>query len=194
MLSLPLAFTAAEAWAYGRLGFTHILPHGYDHLLFVLGLYLLRPKWRPLLWQVSAFTVAHTLALALAALGVVNLPSRVVEPLIALSIVWVGVENIRRRDLSPARVAVVFGFGLLHGLGFAGALGGLGLERAQLAAALLCFNLGVEAGQLAVLALAFATLGWARSRDDYRPRLVVPASAGIALLAAWWTVQRAAGW
>ena len=127
---LPLAFSFTEAWSYLWLGFTHILPQGYDHMLFVLGLFLFAPQWRPLLLQVTAFTLAHTLTLGLAVFGVVSVSPRIVEPLIALSIVWVGVENLRQRELGWTRTAVVFGFGLLHGLGFAGALTELGVERA----------------------------------------------------------------
>ena len=194
-MALPLlAFTTAEAWSYLWLGFTHIVPQGYDHMLFVFGLFLSAPQWRPLLGQVTAFNVAHTLTLALAVLGVVSISSRIVEPLIALSIVWVGGENLRRRELGWGRLAVVFGFGLLHGLGFAGALTELGIGRTTLGPALLCFNLGVEAGQCSVLLLAFAALGWARARPDFRPRVVVPGSIMIAAVAAWWTVQRTVGW
>ena len=187
------AFSLPDAWSYLWLGFTHILPQGYDHMLFVFGLFFFAPLWRPLLWQVTAFTAAHTLTLALAVLGVVSISSRIVEPLIALSIVWVGVENLWRRELGWGRVAVVFGFGLLHGLGFAGALTELGIGRATLVPALLCFNVGVEAGQCSVLLLAFVALGWARARADYRRRIAVPGSIAIALVATWWTVQRTFG-
>lgn len=193
LVALPLAFTLADAWSYLWLGFTHILPHGYDHMLFVVGLFLFAPRWRPLLLQVTAFTLAHTLTLAFAVLGFVSVSPRIVEPLIALSIVWVGGENLWRRELGKARLAVVFGFGLLHGLGFAGALTELAVDRATLVPALLCFNLGVEVGQVAVLAIMFVALGWAREREDYRRRVIVPGSIGIAVLAAWWTVQRTLG-
>ena len=190
MISAIFAFTASDAWSYLWLGFAHILPRGYDHALFVMGLFLCAPQWRPLLWQVSAFTVAHTLTLALAVLGIVTVSPRIVEPLIALSIVWVAVENIWRSEIGWTRVATVFAFGLLHGLGFAGALGALGLEKSTLVPALLCFNLGVEAGQFAVLLGAFLLLGWATKRDDYRRRIAVPGSFLIAAVAAWWTIQR----
>ena len=191
--ALPLAFSFSDAWSYLWLGFTHIMPQGYDHMLFVAGLFLFAPQWRPLLLQVTAFTLAHTLTLAFAVLGFVSVSPRIVEPLIALSIVWVGVENLWRRELGKARLAVVFGFGLLHGLGFAGALKELAVDRATLVPALLCFNFGVEVGQVAVLAIMFVALGWAREREDYRRRVIVPGSIGIAVLAAWWTVQRTLG-
>jgi hypothetical protein len=176
---------------YLRLGFWHIVPEGTDHVLFVLGLFLLSPRLRPLLVQVSAFTLAHTATLALSTLGVVRLPPSVVEPLIALSIAYVAVENTLSTTLRPWRAALVFGFGLLHGLGFAGVLGALGLPRGELLAGLLAFNAGVELGQLAVLALAFLTIGAFRARPWYRRRIVVPLSLGIAATGLYWTVARA---
>jgi hypothetical protein len=178
---------------YLALGFTHIVPKGLDHMLFVLGLFLLSPRIKPLLWQVSAFTLAHTLTLALSVYGVVSLPSRVVEPAIALSIVFVAVENVLARRLTPWRPAVVFLFGLLHGLGFAGVLTQLGLPRSQFVAALLSFNVGVEAGQLAVILLASLLLALPFGRKSwYRARVEVPASLAIAAAAAVWFVQRLA--
>lgn len=176
---------------YLALGFTHILPLGLDHILFVLGLFLLSERLKPLLLQVSAFTVAHTLTLALSIYGVVSLPSRVVEPLIALSIVYVAVENVVAPVLRPWRVALVFAFGLLHGMGFAGVLSELGLPRSEFLPAVLSFNLGVEAGQLAVIGLAFLVLGlpW-RAAPWYRRRVVVPASLAIAAVGLYWSVER----
>lgn len=178
------------ALRYLRLGFSHIVPEGIDHVLFVLGLFLLSPRVRPLLAQVSAFTAAHTLTLALSTLGVFQLPSAVVEPLIALSIAYVAVENTLFTDLRPWRIALVFGFGLLHGLGFAGALGELGLPKREFITGLLSFNAGVELGQLAVLALAFLTIGLFRNRPSYRRRVVLPLSAAIAGVGLYWTVTR----
>lgn len=178
------------ALRYLRLGAWHILPEGPDHVLFVLGLFLLSPRLRPLLIQVSAFTLAHTLTLGLAASGVLVLPPRAVEPLIALSIAWVAIENTLTDRLRAWRPAVVFGFGLIHGLGFAGVLGGLGLPAGERLSALLAFNAGVELGQLAVLALAFATLGPFRRAPWYRRRLVVPLSLAIASAGVVWAVQR----
>jgi hypothetical protein len=182
---------SAKDPGYLRLGFWHIVPEGIDHVLFVLGLFLLSPRLRPLLVQVSAFTAAHTATLALSALGVVRLPPSVVEPLIALSIAYVAVENTLSTTLRPWRVVLVLGFGLLHGLGFAGVLGKLGLPRGDFLTGLLAFNAGVELGQLAVLALAFLTIGAFRSRPWYRRRIVVPLSLGIAATGLYWTVARA---
>ena len=144
--------------AYIPVGFDHILPKGLDHILFVLGLFFLSTQLGPLLWQVSAFTLAHTVTLALGALGHISVPGSIVEPLIAASIVYVAVENIFSRGLTPWRPAVVFGFGLLHGLGFASVLGEFGLPEAQFVPALLGFNVGVELGQLAVIAMAATAL------------------------------------
>ena len=175
---------------YVHLGFRHILPEGTDHILFVLGLYLFSTRLRPLLVQVTAFTVAHSITLGLSLYGVVRLPPGVVEPLIALSIVFVAVENIRTTELHASRTLVVFGFGLMHGLGFAAALIDLGLPRRDFLTALVGFNAGVELGQLTVVAIAAATLGWLRRWRYYRPAVVWPLSGGIAVVAMFWTVQR----
>jgi hypothetical protein len=179
---------------YLKLGFTHILPKGADHILFVLGIFLLSIHLKPILMQVTAFTVAHTITLALTIYGVVSLSPRIVEPLIALSIVYVAVENIVTPKLSPWRVALVFGFGLLHGMGFAGVLSQLGLPRSEFLPALLCFNLGVELGQLAVIAGAFLLIGLAfRDKPWYRRRIVIPGSVAIAAVGLYWFVERVAG-
>jgi hypothetical protein len=184
--------TRAEvAMQYTQLGFTHILPYGLDHILFVLGLFLLSVQWRPLLIQVTAFTVAHTITLALTIYGVFSLPSTIVEPLIAASIVYVAVENIATSRLHAWRPFVVFGFGLLHGMGFAGVLEEIGLPRAEFLTGLITFNVGVELGQLTVITLAYLAVGHHfKERPWYRARIVVPASAAIALVGAYWTVER----
>lgn len=190
VLPQPPAF-GEVVFTYIYLGFTHILPLGLDHILFVLGLYLLSTQLKPLLFQVTAFTAAHTLTLALATFGVVSLPASIVEPLIALSIVYVAIENVVHEKLGRFRVAVVFAFGLLHGLGFAGVLEELGLPKSQLVPALLAFNVGVELGQLAVIALAFVFVSsWARKKDWYHRRVVVPGSLAIAAVGAYWTIER----
>ena len=176
---------------YIPIGFDHIVPKGLDHILFVLGLFFLALRMRPLLTQVTAFTVAHTVSLALGALGIVNVPANIVEPIIAASIVYVAVENILSPQMSRWRPAVVFGFGLLHGLGFAAVLGQIGLPEGAFIPALIGFNLGVEFGQLTVIAVAFALVGyWFRDKPWYRARIAIPASVFIALVGAWWVVQR----
>ncbi|WP_245924313.1 HupE/UreJ family protein [Niveispirillum cyanobacteriorum] len=176
---------------YVHLGFIHIVPDGPDHVLFVLGLVLLTTRLRPLLVQVTAFTLAHCLTLALALNGVIDLPAPVVEPLIALSIAYVAVENIFAHRMTPWRPALVFGFGLLHGLGFAGVLTELGLPAKDQTAALIAFNIGIEAGQLAVIAIAyFLLLHWFKDRAWFRARITIPASALIAIVGLYWTAER----
>lgn len=176
---------------YLTLGFTHIVPNGLDHMLFVLGIYLLSGRARSVLWQVSAFTVAHSITLGLSMYGVVAVSPRIVEPLIALSIAYVAIENIFLSELKAWRVALVFAFGLLHGMGFAGALKELGLPRSEFVTALLTFNVGVEAGQLAVIGAAFMLVGWhCANRAWYRSRIVVPMSTLIGCTAVYWTIQR----
>lgn len=176
---------------YVPVGFAHIVPLGMDHILFVLGLFFLGTGWRTLLWQVSAFTLAHTITLALGALGWVQVPASVVEPLIAASITYVAIENIWLGHLTRWRPVVIFVFGLLHGLGFASVLGEFGLPRAQFVPALLGFNIGVELGQLTVIAAAFLVVGyWFGQKPWYRARIAVPASAVIALIGSYWFVER----
>ena len=150
---------------YIPVGFDHIVPKGLDHILFVLALFFLAARARPLILQVSLFTLAHTITLALAALGYVNLPGSIVEPLIAASIVFVAVENIWAQGISRWRPYIIFGFGLLHGLGFASVLGEFGLPEGTFIAALIGFNVGVEVGQLFVIAIMFLCV-WQALRID----------------------------
>jgi hydrogenase/urease accessory protein HupE len=176
---------------YLALGYTHILPKGTDHILFVLGIFLLSTRLKPVLLQVTAFTVAHTITLALTIYGVVSLSRSIVEPLIALSIVYVAIENVTTSKLHPWRIALVFAFGLLHGMGFAGVLTQLGLPRSEFLPALISFNIGVEAGQLTVIGIALVLFGLPfREKPWYRSRIVVPASVAIAAVGFYWAVQR----
>ncbi len=187
----PAANRLATARRYLRLGFNHILPNGLDHMLFVLGIFLLSGRVRSVLAQVSAFTVAHSITLGLSMYGLVTVSPRIVEPMIAVSIAYVAIENIFLSELKSWRIALVFAFGLLHGMGFAGALKDLGLPRSEFLTALLTFNVGVEAGQLTVIGAAFLLVGWhCANRAWYRSRVVVPASAMIACTAVYWTIQR----
>lgn len=174
---------------YIGIGFTHIVPKGLDHVLFVLGLFLLSPKPGPLLWQVTAFGVAHTLTLALGILGIVTVPANIVGPLIAASIVYVGIENVFSRNMPPWRPVVVFVFGLLHGLGFASVLEEVGLPPTAFFTGLAGFSIGVELGLLAVLALALLLVGLPFRNHDRR-RISIPASLVIAAIGAWWTMER----
>ncbi|MAX72122.1 MAG: hypothetical protein CMH66_00345 [Nioella sp.] len=176
---------------YIVVGFEHIVPKGLDHILFVLGLFFFSLQMRPILFQVTAFTLAHTITLALASLEIISVPASVVEPLIALSIVYVGVENVLGFGSLRSRTALVFAFGLLHGLGFASVLGDVGIDPTRFITALVGFNIGVEFGQLAVIFAAFLLVGyWFGRKDWYRARIAVPASLFIALIGAWWSVER----
>jgi hypothetical protein len=191
---------------YIPVGFEHIVPLGIDHILFVLGLFFFSLHLRPILFQVTSFTLAHTLTLALASLGIVSVSPAIVEPLIAASIVYVGVENIRGHTNVKARTALVFAFGLLHGLGFASVLGDFGITASHFVAALIGFNIGVEFGQLAVIMTALVLIliavrlaGFAPLPDEEAPvrqtqvmyrAVSVVGSLVISLIGAWWTVER----
>jgi hypothetical protein len=194
VIDLSRSFPRPTRWEIARqylaLGYTHILPKGLDHILFVLGIFLLSPRLRTMLLQVTAFTVAHSITLGLSIYGLVSLPSRVVEPLIALSIAYVAIENLVTRELKPWRLALVFMFGLLHGLGFAGVLRELGLPRGEFVTGLLTFNLGVEGGQLTVIAIAMLLVWPFKTKGWYRHRVVIPASLVIAAIGIYWTVTR----
>jgi hydrogenase/urease accessory protein HupE len=176
---------------YTGAGFDHIIPSGLDHILFVLGLYLFSVRLRPLLWQVTMFTIAHSITLAMAMTGLISLPARVVEPLIALSIAYVGMENVWHRRLHRSRLVLVFGFGLLHGLGFASMLAQFGMPEKAFATALISFNIGVEGGQLAVIGLAWLALGlWFGKQPYYRQLIVIPGSLAITGIGLYWAWER----
>jgi hypothetical protein len=184
----------AVFWRFVVEGFEHIIPKGLDHILFVFGLFLFSLTWRPLLAQITAFTLAHTVTLGLATLSVITIPAAqmwLVEVLIAISIAYVAIENILRPKLGWWRIVVVFGFGLLHGLGFASVLGNLGLAQGQFVLSLIAFNIGVEFGQLTVILVVFALLAlpFGRARF-YRNIVVVPCSLGIAIFGIWWAIER----
>lgn len=196
-IDLTRSFARPSRWEIARqylvLGYTHILPKGLDHILFVLGIFLLSPRLETMLLQVTAFTVAHSITLGLSIYGLVSLPSRVVEPLIALSIAYVAIENLLTRELKPWRLALVFMFGLLHGLGFAGVLRELGLPRGEFLTGLLAFNVGVEGGQLTVIAIVMLLMWRFVNRGWYRHRVVIPASLAIAGTGIYWTIARLIG-
>ncbi len=176
---------------YIELGYKHILPKGTDHILFILGLFLFSSALRPLLWQITMFTIAHTITLGLAMNGLFDLPERIVQPLIALSIVYVGVENVFSNSLQKSRLILVFAFGLLHGLGFASMLADFGMPDNAFVTALISFNVGVEFGQLSILLMAFLFIGlWFGRRDWYKALVINPASLVIALIAFYWFIDR----
>ncbi len=178
-------------WFYFKMGVSHIIPLGFDHILFVISLCLLNTKIKTILWQATAFTVAHTITLALSMKGIIKLPAGIVEPLIALSIMFVAIENILLSELKAWRIAIVFMFGLVHGMGFASALNEIGLPRNKFFTSIFSFNVGVEIGQVSVITLVFLLIIFPfGNKPWYKQRIVYPLSALIALIAGYWTVQR----
>ena len=176
---------------YAKIGFVHIVPKGLDHILFVLGLFFYAARWRPLLGQVTLFTLAHTTTLMLASTGHIVVSPNIVEPLIAASIIYVAFENLRSERLHAGRLVVIFAFGLLHGLGFASVLGDIGLADGQFMISLISFNIGVELGQIAVLVPAFLLFGVAAGNALWYRRLIaIPASYLIGAIGMWMLITR----
>ncbi len=176
---------------YLKLGYTHILPLGLDHILFVLSLFFLSPRIKVVILQATAFTVAHSITLGLAMYGFISPPAHIIEPIIALSIMFVAVENMISDKLKPSRILIVFAFGLIHGMGFASVLTDLGLPQNKFVVSLLTFNLGVELGQLTIILLAWFLIGkWFHTKEWYKNRIVIPISAMIAVIALYWTIER----
>jgi hydrogenase/urease accessory protein HupE len=174
-----------------KLGVEHILT-GYDHLLFLFGLMIVCRDLRSILTVITCFTVAHSITLALAALDVVRLPGRIVEPMIAASIAYVGIENLFRGDSSRWRSLIAFSFGLVHGLGFADALRELGFNsgRFGIVVPLVGFNLGVEAGQLCVAAIVLPILWNLRRNPVFVRRWVPVCSVAVAFAGSYWMLER----
>lgn len=183
-------------------GYEHVLPvtamrtdwtkitEGLDHILFVLGLFLLSRSWRPVVTQVTAFTLAHSLTLGLAAAGLIHVPSKIVEPIIAASIAAIAIENLLRTRYSSWRILIVFIFGAFHGLGFASGLAERPIPKDSFWAALTGFNVGVEGAQLTIIACAFALTFWIKDETKYRRWIVIPASAAIAATGLYWAYER----
>ncbi len=190
---------APPVWrTYFALGVEHIL-EGWDHLLFVIALVLLLRRWQPAVIAATAFTLAHSITLAGASLGFLSMPSRPVEVMIALSIVFLAVEIVKRNPASPSLAmrlpwVVAFLFGLLHGFGFAGALASIGLPEGAILPALVAFNLGVEAGQLLVVAVTLAVVALAtrlgRAKVEQSMKL---AAYAVGITGAYWLVERLTG-
>lgn len=176
---------------YIKLGFTHIIPKGLDHIAFILGLTLISKRTIDLIIQVTAFTIAHSITLVMGIYGLVSFPAVVVESLIAASIVYIAIENIWRQSVHRSRVVIVFLFGLLHGLGFAGVLTQLGLPMRDFFIGLLSFNVGVELGQLVVILAAYLFVGiWTRNTCWYRSAVVIPSSLVIGFFGLYWFIER----
>jgi hydrogenase/urease accessory protein HupE len=179
-------------WGFVRLGIAHIWT-GYDHLLFLFGLLVVCRSFRSIVGIISCFTVAHSITLALATLNIVNLPSRVVEPMIAASIFYVGVENLVRRGAEPrGRWALTFAFGLIHGFGFASVLRelGIGSNGHGIAMPLFTFNLGVELGQVSIAAVVLPIVWQLRKNPVFVRRGVPILSMFVALAGLYWFLQR----
>lgn len=172
-------------------GYHHVLPLGLDHVLFVLGLFLMKRSWRALLHQSLAFTLAHSVTLGLAAMGVIRAPSSWVEPLIALSIAAIAIENLwlEKRQHARSRLAVIFFFGLIHGLGFSAALSDWILPGKGFLPSLLMTNLGVELAQTTILGMAWLLTMGVYQRPYYR-WIQRGASIAIALMGLYWTIER----
>lgn len=182
---------ADAAAIYLKLGYKHILPLGWDHIVFILSLFLLSAKLKPVLWQSLAFTLAHSITLALAIFGILRISPGIVEPLIAFTILFVALENVFVKRLRPSRIGLVFCFGLIHGLGFASALAEMGLPPNAYAVSLIMFNVGVELGQVTVILLAFLLIGkWFGNKPYYHKYIVTPLSILIAAIALFWFIQR----
>lgn len=179
------------SWLYLQLGFTHILPYGFDHILFIIGLYLMCKTLKQVIMLATAFTVAHSITLGLAIFKIVNIPGYIIEPFIALTILVIALEVIFVKDFKKINIALVFFFGLVHGLGFAGVLEELGLPQNEFGYALVLFNVGVELGQIAVIFLAYALFGkWTKDKVWYKQKVAIPLSVVIGLTAIYWTLER----
>lgn len=178
-------------WIYFKMGFEHIIPLGFDHILFILGIFLLKPQLKTVIWQATAFTVAHSITLGLAMYGVISPEPGIIEPVIALSIIFIGIENIITTELKWWRLLVIFIFGLIHGCGFAGVLTEAGLPENDFFLALISFNVGVEAGQIAVILIAYFLFGkWFANKKWYRKGITIPLSICISVIAFYWTIER----
>ena len=176
---------------YTVAGFQHIIPMGLDHILFILGLFLLGTQLKPLAWQATMFTLAHSITLSLAMFNIINLPASIVEPLIALSIAYIGFENIFSQRLKNSRLLLVFCFGLLHGLGFASVLAEFGMPNGAYASALISFNIGVELGQLAILVAGFFGITiWFKNKKHFHNYITIPGSVLIGVTGLYWTWDR----
>lgn len=176
---------------YLQLGFQHIIPLGLDHILFIIALFIINPKFKDILLQATAFTIAHTITLGLSMFQIIKAPTQIVEIIIAVSIVYVAVENIYSNKVKPSRIAIVFLFGLIHGLGFAAVLSEIGLPQNKFIPSLLMFNIGVELGQIAVITtFYFLLIKWVKHKEYYRIKIVRPISFLISLVAIFWIFER----
>lgn len=176
---------------YIGLGFTHVIPLGFDHILFMLSLFLLASNLKMILWQCSLFTAAHSLSLGIAATGFFEPDPKIIEPLIAITILYTAVDNILNQKESKFRMLLIFFFGLIHGFGFANALAKVGLEEKNFLVSLLSFNIGVEIGQILIVITAYFLISKPfADKKWYRNRIVHPISTAIGCIALYWTIER----
>lgn len=178
-------------WKYMLIGFEHIIPLGFDHILFITCVFFLNSDIKKVIIQASMFTLAHSITLGLAMYGIIKPPTNIIEPLIALSIVFLAIENMVSSKVRASRLVMVFLFGMVHGMGFAGALSQMGMPQYAFATALISFNVGVEIGQLAIILLLYFLVSSPFSKFLwYRKRVVIPISVVISLVAFYWTIER----
>lgn len=176
---------------YLKLGYAHVIPLGFDHILFILTLFFLNSKLKTVVLQCSVFTLAHSLTLGLVAFGLFMPNVKIIEVIIALSILFTAVENIVTNTINPFRLLIVFAFGLVHGMGFANALLETGLPKEQFISSLLSFNFGVELGQLVVIVSAYFLVSkWFSNKVWYKERIIYPISVIIGCVAFYWTIER----
>lgn len=176
---------------YLTLGFTHVIPFGFDHILFILCIFLMGNGIKQIIFLCSVFTLAHSISLGLASANMISINTRITEPLIALSILITAIQNIVGNTLYKWRMPAIFIFGLIHGLGFAGALKETGLAQDRFFSSLLFFNLGVEFGQIAIIIIAWYLIGkWFGENPWYKERVVYPLSTTTACVALYWTIER----
>ncbi len=176
---------------YSYLGFTHVIPLGFDHILFILSIFLMNTNLKTIIVQCSAFTIAHSISLGLSAADLFVVDSKIIEPLIAISILVTALENIVQEKINKWRIVIILLFGIIHGLGFANALRETGLDKSHFYLSLLFFNVGVECGQILIILLAYYSIGkWFCDKKWYKNRIVYPISSVIGLIAIYWTIER----
>jgi len=179
---------------YLIIGYGHVIPQGFDHILFILSIFFLNSRVKSVIIQCSIFTIAHSLTLGLAAAGYIIPNPQIVEPLIALSILFAAIENLFHQRINAWRLIIIFLFGLVHGMGFASALKDVGIPPAHFISSLLFFNIGVELGQITIiLAAYFLVSKWFSDKQWYKKGIVYPISSIIACIALYWTIERIVG-
>ncbi|MFM2224024.1 MAG: hypothetical protein RJA07_226 [Bacteroidota bacterium] len=179
---------------YLQIGFTHVIPLGFDHILFILSIFFLNSNLKSVIIQCSVFTLAHSITLGLTAAGYILPNPKIIEPIIAISILVASIENLFHHKINSWRLIIIFIFGLIHGMGFANALKDVGLPPEHFLASLLSFNVGVELAQITVIvAVYFLIAKWFSKKDYYYSKIVYPLSSLIACVALYWTVERILG-